>query len=74
MGRNDFWTTVIAAVLVFVAASPSLLPAGEGQTDNYGPLRWLLVAGPLAMVLLAVIGRRRSLASGQVGEPDEHDK
>jgi hypothetical protein len=74
MERNDFWTTVIAAVLVFLAASPSLLPAGEGQTDNYGPLRWLLVAGPLAMVVLAVIGRRRPVEPSQKGESGEHDQ
>lgn len=74
MDRSDFWTTVVAAVVVFVAASPSLLPAGEGQTDNYGVLRWLLLAGPLAMVVLAVIGRRRSVEPGQRGAPDEHNQ
>jgi hypothetical protein len=74
MERNDFWTTVVAAVLVFVAASPSLLPPGGGQTDNYGPMRWLLLAGPLAMVVLAVLGRRLSAAPGHTGELDEHDQ
>ena len=74
MERNDFWTTVIAAALVFVAAFPSLLPAGEGQVDNYGPNRWLLLAGPLLMMVLAVIGRRRSPAPSQEGEPDDHDQ
>jgi len=69
MERSDFWTTVIAAILIFLAASPSLLPVGEGQTDNYGAFRLLLVAGPLAMVMLAIIGRRRSVRSSQTEEP-----
>lgn len=73
MERNDFITTVVAAVFVFLAALPSLLPVAEGQTDNYGPLRWLLVAGPLAMVVLAVIGRRRSAEPSQKGESGEHE-
>lgn len=74
MERHDFWTTVVAAVLIFLSVFPSILPVAAGQTDIYGANRWLLVAGPLAMVVLAILGRRRSVDSARRGEPDDQDQ
>lgn len=72
MEKNDFWTTIIAAVLVLVASSPSLVPPAPGLNDNYGALRVLLLIGPAAMVILALVGRfRRSDTSSRSGSDDD---
>jgi hypothetical protein len=62
MGKHDFWTTVIAAAVTLLAASPALIAPPAGTTDNYGPFRWLLILGPLAMVVLAWWDLRRAEA------------
>jgi hypothetical protein len=71
MDKPDSWTTVVAAVVVFVAASPSLIPPGPGLTDNYGAMRVLLVLGPVAMVTLALIGRFVLGGTGSGGGSDD---
>jgi hypothetical protein len=60
MDKHDFWTTVVIAVATLLSESPALIAPPAGTTDNYGPFRWLLIIGPLAMILLAWLDLRRS--------------
>jgi hypothetical protein len=70
MDKHDFWTTVVAAVVTLLAESPVLIAPPPGTTDNYGPFRWLLILGPLAMIALAWLDQRRADAKikGEKGE------
>jgi hypothetical protein len=58
MDKHDFWTTVVIAVATLLTESPALIAPPAGTTDNYGPFRWLLIIGPLAMIVLAWLGQR----------------
>lgn len=68
MDHSDFWTSIIAAGIVFTLAFPSMLPSPPGVPDPYGAFRLLLMVGPLAMVTLALIERRRT--AGERGDLD----
>jgi hypothetical protein len=58
MNKNDFWTTIIAAISALLAASPTLIAPSPAIGDQYGALRILLLIGPVAMIVLAFMGRR----------------
>lgn len=60
MDRSDFTTHVVVAVSAFLATLPALISPPQGPKDLY---KVIFVLGPIAMVSLAVYGRRREVAS-----------
>jgi hypothetical protein len=61
MDRSDFTTHVVVAVSCFLATLPALVSPPQGPKDIY---KVLFVLGPIAMVSLAVYGRRKEMAAG----------
>ena len=62
MNSNDFWTSIVLAVAMFLVSLPVILQPWEGIANNHGPFKLLLILGPLAMIVLAWLGRRRASA------------
>jgi hypothetical protein len=60
MDRSDFTTHVVVAVSCFLVTLPALISPPQGPKDMY---KVLFVLGPIAMVSLAVYGRRKEMAA-----------
>jgi len=69
---HDTWTTIGAAVIIFLVVLPTALPPPPEVFDNYTisgiPFRLLLTIGPVGMVVLAFLNRRMS-KSGVAQKP-----
>jgi hypothetical protein len=60
MDRSDFTTHIVVALSCFLATLPALMSPPQGPKDIY---KVLFVLGPMAMVTLAVYGRRKEVAA-----------
>jgi hypothetical protein len=63
--RSDFLTSVTVAVLTFLVTLPALFSPWQGSNHFY---KIFFVLGPLGMVFLAWIGRRRDGSAGPEGD------